>query len=63
VESIRTQGLREFHTRPDVSHGRRPVGAWGSTERVPTAAAGQYPESERRTPTSGPVPWQEDGAA
>ena len=52
---VRKHGLREFHTRPYVSHGRRPDGSWGSTYRVPAAAARQYPEIELRTPTICPV--------
>ena len=62
-EIIRQHGRREFHTRPYVSPGQRPDGSWGSTYRVPAAAAWQYPEIERRTPMSCQVPWQEDGAA
>lgn len=60
---VRKPGLQEFHTRPDVSHGRRPAGSWGLTFRVPADAAWPYSEIERRTPTSGPVSWQEDGTA
>lgn len=52
---VRRHGLREFHTSPYVSLGRGPDGVWGSTYRVPAAAAWQYPEIELRTPTSCPV--------
>ena len=62
MEQLALHGLWEFHTRPYVSHGRRPNGSWGLTERVPAEAAGQYPEIARRAATSWAAPWQEDGA-
>ena len=54
-EIVRRHGLREFHTSPYVSHGKRPDGSWGSIYRVPAEAAWQYPEIELRTPLSCPV--------
>ena len=52
---VRRHGLREFHTSPYVSHGKRPDGSWGPIYRVPAEAAWQYPEIELRTPLSCPV--------
>ena len=63
AEIVRKPGLQEFHTRPDVSHGRRPDGSRGLTYRQAVPIGGQYPEVELRTPARCPVPWQEDGAA
>ena len=54
-EIVRLHGLREFHTSPYVSHGKRPDGSWGPIYRVPAEAAWQYPEIELRTPLSCPV--------
>ena len=54
-EIVRRHGLREFHTSPYVSHGKRPDGSWGPIYRVPAEAAWQYPEIELRTPLSCPV--------
>ena len=54
-EIVRKHGLREFHTSPYVSYGRRPDGSWGSTFRVSAQAAWQYPEIELRTANSCPV--------
>ena len=52
---VRRHGLREFHTSPYVSLGKRPDGSWGPIYRVPAEAAWQYPEIELRTPLSCPV--------
>ena len=54
-EIVRRHGLREFHTSPYVSLGKRPDGSWGPIYRVPAEAAWQYPEIELRTPLSCPV--------
>jgi len=54
-EIVRRHGLREFHTSPYVSQGKRSDGSWGATYRVSAEAAWQYPEIELRTPTSCPV--------
>ena len=63
MESVRKPGRHEFPTRPDVSHGRRPDGAWGSTYRQAVPIGGQYPEIERRAAAGCAVPWQDGGAA
>ena len=54
-ELVRRHGLREFHTSPYVSQGKRPDGSWGAIFRVPAEVAWQYPEIELRTPLSCPV--------
>ena len=50
---VRLHGLREAHTYPLVSRGRRPGRAF-SCFRVPAAEAWNYPEIELRTGNSQP---------
>ena len=50
---VRSHGLREAHTYPLVSRGKR-NGVHGSSFRVPASVAWNYPEIELRTGNSAP---------
>ena len=50
---VRLHGLREAHTYPLVSRGKRPGRAFSSF-RVPVVEAWAYPEIELRTGNSAP---------
>ena len=51
---VRAHGLREAHTRPLVSRGKKSNGTHGASWRVPAASAWQYPEVELRAGNSWP---------
>ena len=52
---VRRHGLRDAHTRPLVSWGKRADGTHGASFRVPASAAWDFPEIELRTGNSWPA--------
>ena len=52
---VRAHGLRDAHTRPLVSRGKGPDGAFGASFRVAPAVAWSFPSLELRTGNSWPV--------
>ena len=60
---VRSHGLKEAHTYPLVSQGKRSSGEHSASFRVPAAEAWDFPEIEFRTGNSWPCMIQDiDGA-